>query len=347
MTERRLLDAQRRRRQAAIAGHQGDEATARALVGDDDPAVRSAAIGALQRLGALVPADLTLGLGDLDPGVRRRALELVATLRGQGPAADVAIVPLLDDADDTVVEVAAWASGEREPAEPGAVARLAALAREADDALVREAAVAAGRAVGGAEDESRRYSAGDRPRAGSTSGLPPAAPPAAPAAPMLARAYSAGDVLAGGVPAAAPPVDLRRVRSMSMQPAAVAAAMAGAYDASPAAAPPPPLTLAAAGAPSLPSLDSATGPSPMYSRPSTAGSVGSVAAAFGAFGSAFGAGAAAVSTPMYTASEDTEMSGCGAPPPLPVAAKPFGGIMPRPATAGGAVALSRFAAPGM
>ena len=143
MTERRLLDAQRRRRQAAIAGHQGDEATARALVGDDDPAVRSAAIGALQRLGALVPADLTLGLGDLDPGVRRRALELVATLRGQGPAADVAIVPLLDDADDTVVEVAAWASGEREPAEPGAVARLAALAREADDALVREAAVAA------------------------------------------------------------------------------------------------------------------------------------------------------------------------------------------------------------
>jgi len=143
VTERRLLDAQRRRRQAAIAGHQGDEATARALVGDDDPAVRSAAIGALQRLGALVPADLTLGLGDLDPGVRRRALELVATLRGQGPAADVAIVPLLDDADDTVVEVAAWASGEREPAEPGAVARLAALAREADDALVREAAVAA------------------------------------------------------------------------------------------------------------------------------------------------------------------------------------------------------------
>ena len=76
-------------------------------------------------------------------GVRRRALELVAALRGDGPAASIAIVPLLDDPDPTVVEVAAWAAGERDPAEPGAVARLAELAVEADDALVREAAVAA------------------------------------------------------------------------------------------------------------------------------------------------------------------------------------------------------------
>lgn len=143
MTERRLLDAQRRRRQAAIAGHTGDVAVPRSLVDDPDPSVRSAAIGALQRLGALEATDLTRGLADPDPGVRRRALELVATLRGQGPAADVAIVGLLDDADDTVVEVAAWASGEREPPEAGAVARLAVLAQEAADALVREAAVAA------------------------------------------------------------------------------------------------------------------------------------------------------------------------------------------------------------
>lgn len=53
------------------------------------------------------------------------------------------IIPLLDDPDETVVEVAAWAAGEREPAESGAVARLAVLAQEADDALVRESAVAA------------------------------------------------------------------------------------------------------------------------------------------------------------------------------------------------------------
>ncbi len=143
MTERRLADAQRRRRRAAIAGHTGDATVPRGLLDDPDPSVRSAALGALQRLGALAPGELAGALGDADPGVRRRALELVATLRGQGPAAGVAIVPLLDDPDATVVEVAAWASGEREPAEPGAVARLAVLATEATDALVRESAVAA------------------------------------------------------------------------------------------------------------------------------------------------------------------------------------------------------------
>ena len=47
-----------------------------------------------------------------------------------------------------MVEVAAWASGERDPAEPGAVDRLAALATGADDALVREAAVAAHGSIG-------------------------------------------------------------------------------------------------------------------------------------------------------------------------------------------------------
>ena len=51
MTERSVPDAERRRRRAAIAGHQGDEATARELVDDPDPAVRSAALGALHRLG--------------------------------------------------------------------------------------------------------------------------------------------------------------------------------------------------------------------------------------------------------------------------------------------------------
>jgi len=143
VTERRLADAQRRRRTAAIAGHRGDEAGARALLHDDDASVRSAALGALQRIGALAEQDLTEALADPDVGMRRRALELVATLRGQDASERVRIVPLLDDPDDTVVEVAAWASGEREPAEPGAVARLSVLAQEADDALVRESAVAA------------------------------------------------------------------------------------------------------------------------------------------------------------------------------------------------------------
>lgn len=110
---------------------------------DPDPGVRCAALGALQRLEAITADDLAGGLADPHPAVRRRTLELVATLRGQGPAARVRIIPLLDDPDETVVEVAAWAAGEREPAESGAVARLAVLAQEADDALVRESAVAA------------------------------------------------------------------------------------------------------------------------------------------------------------------------------------------------------------
>jgi HEAT repeat protein len=51
------------------------------------------------------------------------------------------------------VEVAAWASGEREPPEPGAVDALARLATGHEDALVREAAVAALGAIG---DEAGR-----------------------------------------------------------------------------------------------------------------------------------------------------------------------------------------------
>jgi HEAT repeat protein len=47
------------------------------------------------------------------------------------------------DDDPTVVEVAAWALGEREVPEPGSVAALAELAATADDALIRESAVAA------------------------------------------------------------------------------------------------------------------------------------------------------------------------------------------------------------
>ena len=47
-----------------------------------------------------------------------------------------------------MAEVAAWASGERQPPEPGAVAALVGLATEHADALVREAAVAALGAIG-------------------------------------------------------------------------------------------------------------------------------------------------------------------------------------------------------
>lgn len=148
MSRRTLADPIRRRREAAIAGHRGDAEGARRHLADEDPTVRAAALGALHRADGLQPADLEVALADPDAGVRRRALELVAALTGGGPASGVRIVGLLDDPDETVVETAAWASGEREPAEPGAVERLVALAGEAPDALVREAAVAALGAIG-------------------------------------------------------------------------------------------------------------------------------------------------------------------------------------------------------
>ena len=142
------LAATQRRRSAAVAGHRRDVPAIRALAGDDDAGVRATVLGALQRADALCAADLRAGIDDAEPTVRIRAAELVAELRGQGVAADVRLVGLFGDPDPGVVEVAAWASGEREPAEPGAVDGLVALATTAEDALIRESAVAALGALG-------------------------------------------------------------------------------------------------------------------------------------------------------------------------------------------------------
>lgn len=118
---------------------------ARAGLADVDPIVRATAIGALERLGELTPDDVAAALSDRAPSVRRRACEATARLPGDGPPS---LLPLLTDQDATVVEIAAWSSGERSPAEPGAVARLADLATQHEDALVREAAVAALGSIG-------------------------------------------------------------------------------------------------------------------------------------------------------------------------------------------------------
>jgi HEAT repeat protein len=134
-----------RRRAAALAGHRGDEAAARSFLEDADPGVRATALGALARAGRLDMSDLDAALGDQAPGVRRRAAELVADIPGDQPPT---LLPLLADDDPTVVEVAAWACGERSPAEPGAVEALAAIVSAHEDALCREAAVAALGAIG-------------------------------------------------------------------------------------------------------------------------------------------------------------------------------------------------------
>jgi HEAT repeat protein len=132
------------RRAVALAGHRGDEALAHAGLADSDPAVRSSAIGALERLGLLQSTDVVTLLRDPDGGVRRRAAEAAARFR------DVELLEALDDPDWSVVEMACWAIGEHEEADSETIDRLAAVARQHDDALAREAAVAALGAVGDA-----------------------------------------------------------------------------------------------------------------------------------------------------------------------------------------------------
>ena len=135
-------DVAERRREAARAGHDGDEPTARSLLGDPSPAVRSTAIGALARLGAAGPDDVAAALADRDPAVRRRACEVAARISG----ADLRSA--LADPDPSVVEAAAWALGERGEMAAGAVGDLTRVARDHEDALCREAAVAALGAIG-------------------------------------------------------------------------------------------------------------------------------------------------------------------------------------------------------
>lgn len=137
-----------RRRAAALAGHQGDATAARAALRDPDATVRATALGALERIGVLTGHEVDELLTDPRTAVQRRACEAAARFPGDGPPS---LLPTLASDDPTLLEVAAWACGEREPPEPGVVPVLASLATGHDDALVREAAVAALGAIG---DES-------------------------------------------------------------------------------------------------------------------------------------------------------------------------------------------------
>ena len=129
-------------RDVVVAGHTGDLETAQLGLEAHDPSVRAAALGALDRLDALDQQTLATALTDVDPGVRRRAAELAAA------HATVDLLGALGDTDASVVEVAAWACGERETSSSAVLDRLIALAEDHDDPLVREAAVAALGAIG-------------------------------------------------------------------------------------------------------------------------------------------------------------------------------------------------------
>jgi HEAT repeat protein len=131
------------RRDAAIAGHIGDRKTARAGLGATDPAVRATALGALERLGAATDADVAGALDDADRAVRRRA----AAIAARHPGVD--LLGALSDPDPSVLEVAAWACGERERVGDDVLRRLIELATDGTaDPLARESSVAALGAIG-------------------------------------------------------------------------------------------------------------------------------------------------------------------------------------------------------
>lgn len=162
------------RRAVVLAGHRLDARTARAHLLHDVPAVRAAALGALERAGDLVASDLIEAARDPDPGVRRRVAELAARFGTDAPespgspgspthtvnrrqsALEEMLLVLLADHDDTVAEVASFAlgeapledSGDSAGAAPRRVTALALVTTGHHDPLCREAAVAALGATG-------------------------------------------------------------------------------------------------------------------------------------------------------------------------------------------------------
>jgi HEAT repeat protein len=136
----------------ALAGHAtGAERpaarrTVRTALADPEPAVRATALGALDRLGDLQPADVTGAASDPEAVVRVRAAELAHRF---GSAGVPTLVAGLSDGRAEVVEASCFGLGEvGEPAAGPAVDSLAHVAGTHPDPLCREAAVAAIGAVG-------------------------------------------------------------------------------------------------------------------------------------------------------------------------------------------------------
>ncbi len=133
------------RRAIVIAGHTGDSQLIQQSLSHEHGSIREAALGALARIDELTNEVLQTFVSDTDSQVRIRVAQLAATLN------TFDLVPLLNDKDSQVVEMAAWACGEHENARVEIMKELIQLVLHHDDALVREAAVAALGAIG---DES-------------------------------------------------------------------------------------------------------------------------------------------------------------------------------------------------
>lgn len=146
MSGRTLAEQTARRRDAAVAGHRGDVRTATGYLSDEDPVVRATALRALERAGGLTITLLEGTARDDEPSVRRAVAEVIGGR--DDPELDALVIELLHDDEDGVVEMAAWAAGERERTAEPILTPLIDLATSHDDALVREAAVAALGAIG-------------------------------------------------------------------------------------------------------------------------------------------------------------------------------------------------------
>lgn len=140
-----------RRREVVLAGHSGDDATARSALADPDPQVRCAALGALVRLGQLTPAEFGAALADDDPVVRRRAAALAPRAFDPAQMPVTELLEALEDPEWGVVETAASSLGEideRSPHCAEAVTALTGVATLHQDPMCRESAVAALGSIG-------------------------------------------------------------------------------------------------------------------------------------------------------------------------------------------------------
>lgn len=131
-----------RRRLVVLAGHTGDLDTIREGLEHDAATVRDAALGALARMELLDESVLNRFRLDTDARVRNRVAELAANFPGFD------LLPLLNDDDPMVAEMAAWSCGEHEKVSDAIMERLIAMTTGHSEPLVREAAVAALGAIG-------------------------------------------------------------------------------------------------------------------------------------------------------------------------------------------------------
>ena len=91
-------------------GHRGDADLARRGLGDPDPGVQAAALGALARLGALTADDVAAALATGSPALRRRAVEAAPAVRGPGSRSSL---PAAVDRRARMTPTRSWSSARR------------------------------------------------------------------------------------------------------------------------------------------------------------------------------------------------------------------------------------------